>query len=200
VPEASEIDGALRGLEVELHRLEIEYNAFFAGRLPRPPWEMRSRVDTMVKHLDRETSKTRNYADRFRFLNLQARFATFADLWDRGLKAQEEGRPGPFSRTRRQEIPSSEAQDRIVRVTVFSNPLKEMEKLKELYQSVSDARDETGAPQIPFHKFARFVREHVTDLKKKGAPDVAFRLAIRDGKIKFTARALKGTARRRPPG
>ena len=26
---------------------------FFAGRLPRPPWETRSRVEAMVKRLDR---------------------------------------------------------------------------------------------------------------------------------------------------
>ena len=42
----------LQSLEAELKRLEAEYNMFFAGRLPRPPWETRSRVDAIVKRLD----------------------------------------------------------------------------------------------------------------------------------------------------
>ena len=36
-------------LEAELKRLEAEYNMFFAGRLPRPPWETRGRVEALVK-------------------------------------------------------------------------------------------------------------------------------------------------------
>ena len=34
---------------------------------------------------------------------MQARYATFADLWDRGLRAREEGRPGPFNWVREQQ-------------------------------------------------------------------------------------------------
>lgn len=36
-------------------------------------------------------------SDKFKFQTMQARYATFADLWDRGLRAREEGRPGPFN-------------------------------------------------------------------------------------------------------
>jgi hypothetical protein len=32
-------------LETGLKRLEAEYRMFFAGRLARPPWETRSRVE-----------------------------------------------------------------------------------------------------------------------------------------------------------
>jgi hypothetical protein len=197
VADDSDVEGAIRALEVELRKLELEYNSFFAGRLPRPPWELRTRVETLIKHLDRETIKTHSYSDRFRFQTLQSRYATFADLWDRGLRAQEEGRPGPFSRARRQEPSPEDAADRIVHVTVFTNPLKEMDKLQELYESVSEARGETGGPQIPFHRFARLVRERVAELKKKGAPEVAFRVSVKAGKIRFTARVMKGSAHRR---
>ena len=40
-------------LEAELKRLEAEYNQFFAGRLPRLPWDQRARVDAMMKRFDR---------------------------------------------------------------------------------------------------------------------------------------------------
>src|SRR3954453_11493213 len=84
-------------LEGGLKKLESEYNMFFAGRLARPPWETRSRVEGLVKQFDRAFKG--NYADRFRFSTLQSRFSTFIDLWDRGLRAKEEGRPGPFARS-----------------------------------------------------------------------------------------------------
>ena len=51
--ELSEIARELQVLEAELKRLEAEYNMFFGGRLKRPPWETRSRVDHLIKKLDR---------------------------------------------------------------------------------------------------------------------------------------------------
>ncbi len=85
-------------LEAELKRLEAEYNMFFGGRLPRPPWETRSRVEALVKRLDRMPSF--NYGARFRFTTLQSRFMALVGLWDRSLRAREEGRAGPFAEPR----------------------------------------------------------------------------------------------------
>ena len=92
--EKSDVDRDLKLLEAELRRLEAEYNMYFAGRLPRPPIETRRRVTALVRQLDRQ--RLSNYAERFRFTTLQTRFQTFVDLWDRGLRARDEGRPGPF--------------------------------------------------------------------------------------------------------
>ncbi len=95
VTDKSDTDRDLKTLEVELRRLEAEYNMYFAGRLPRPPVESRRRVAGLVRQLDRQ--RLSNYAERFRFTTLQSRFQTFTDLWDRGLRAKEEGRPGPLT-------------------------------------------------------------------------------------------------------
>src|SRR5690349_441658 len=115
-------------LEAELKRLEAEYSMFFAGRLPRPPWETRGRVDAMVKRIDR--LHISNYGDRFRFSTIQARYSTFVDLWDRGLRAREEGRPGPFAQPPRPPAPEKpqRPQDRILHVTTFQDPVKEIDK------------------------------------------------------------------------
>ncbi len=194
----SDIANAVRTLETELRKLEIEYNSFFAGRVPRPPTESRARVETLIRQLDRATAHTRSYSDRFRFQTLQSRYATFADLWDRGLKAREEGRPGPFSQPKRRVgAEPEESTDRILHVAVFADPLKEMDKLQELYERLTEARDEIGEPHVPFHKFAALVRQQVKEIKKKGGAEVAFRLAMRNGKINFTARALRGFSK--PP-
>jgi hypothetical protein len=191
VPETREIDRDLQVLEAELKRLEAEYNMFFAGRLPRPPWETRKSVEAMVKRLDRQ--HIGNYGDRFRFTTLQTRYARFVDLWDRGLKAREEGRAGPFPQTQKPaSAPPARPEDRVVRVATFQDPMREMDKLHDLYDSLTEARKQTGQDAIPFHKFAELVKTQVTTLQAKGSSEVAFRVSLKEGKVAVTARAMKG--------
>jgi hypothetical protein len=192
VPPISETERDLQRLEAALKQLEAEYNMFFAGRLPRPPWETRERVEALVKQFDR--AYIQNTADRFRFEMLQTRFATLIDLWDRGLRAREEGRSGPFVHKK----PAAAAepkrgQDKVMHVAAFRDPLKEMEKLHELYDSLVEARRAVGEEAVPFHKFAELVKTQVKKLKSSGTPEVAFRVAVKDGKVNFTARAMKPT-------
>src|SRR5687768_6551123 len=158
---------------------------YFSGRLPRPPWETRGRVEAAIKRLDRGIIQ--NYGDRFRFTTLQSRFAAFVDLWDRGLRAREEGRPGPFAPKQRAAPQEKRPEDRIVHVTTFTDPLREMDKLHDLYDSLSEARRDAGQDQIPFHKFAELIKTQVSGLKEGGSPEVAFRVAMKDGKVNFTA-------------
>ena len=93
--EPTSVEREIKALEIELRRLEAEYNMYFAGRSPRPPVETRRRVTGMVRQLDRQ--QLPNYAERFRFTALQTRFQSFTELWDRGMRARDEGRPGPFA-------------------------------------------------------------------------------------------------------
>lgn len=78
-----------------LKHLEAKYNVFFAGRLPRPPWETRSRVDALV---------------------------TFA---------QPAAAPATVT-----AVP----EDRVVHVTTFSDPGREIDKLRDLYDQLAEAR------------------------------------------------------------
>jgi hypothetical protein len=160
---------------------------FFAGRLPRPPWETRTRVADAVKRLDRQHLP--NYGLRFRFSTLQARFSTFVDLWDRGLRAREEGRSSPFASSGAAAERPSRSQDRVVQVTTLRDPEQETQKLRELYQGVAEARKEVGLEAIPFDKFADLIANQVATLKRQGSQEVAFCVSVKDGKIAFTARA-----------
>jgi len=195
VAEAKAFERELQMLESDLRKLEGEYNMYFAGRLPRPPWETRSRVEAMIKRIDRGVIQ--NYGDRFRFTTLQSRFAAFVDLWDRGLRAREEGRPGPFAKkppTETKKAPAkAKAEDKVLFVASFKDPMKEMDKLHDLYDTLRDAREKMGEQSIPFHKFTELVKSQVSKLKKDGAPEVAFRVSLKDGKLNFTARGMKGS-------
>jgi hypothetical protein len=186
------VDRDLTRLEADLKQLEAEYNMFFAGRLPKPPWETRARVEALVKQYDR--AHIPNTGDRFRFTTIQSRFQAFIDLWDRGLRAREEGRPGPFAQPKTaKEIAKRGPEDRILHVSSFKDPVREIDKLTELYESLAEARREVGEEAPPFHKFADLVKSQVKKLKQGGSPEIAFRVAVKDGKVSFTARALKGS-------
>ena len=109
------------------------------------------------------------------------------------MRAREEGRPGPFAQTRKAAEPARPVPaDRIMHVTTFTDPLREWDKLHDLYDSLADARREAGEDAVPFHRFAELIKTQVSSLKAKGSPEVAFRVAVKDGKVNFTARALKG--------
>jgi hypothetical protein len=185
----SNIERDLQRLEADLKQLEAEYNMFFSGRLPKPPWETRSRVEAIVKQMDR--AYIQNTGDRFRFHTLQSRFATFIDLWDRGMRAREEGRSGPFPQKKTPDK-AERGTDKVMHVASFTDPLREMDRLHELYDSLAEARRTVGEDAVPFHKFAELVKTQVKKLKGGGTPEVAFRVAVKDGKVNFTARAMKG--------
>jgi hypothetical protein len=195
----SDIARELQVLESELKRLEAEYNMYFGGRLPRPPWETRSRVESMVKRLDRTAIS--NYGERFRFGTLQARFSAFIDLWDRGLRAREEGRAGPFAQPRPVAVREKPAgEERTLHVTTVSDPLREMSKLRELYDRLVEARKTDGKEPPPFYKFAELVKAQVSSLKDKGTGEVALRVAVKSGKLAVTARPLKAATKERAAG
>jgi hypothetical protein len=200
VEQPTDIARELLVLESELKRLEAEYNMFFGGRLPRPPWETRTRVETIVKRLDRTSIS--NYGERFKFGTLQSRFATLVELWDRGLRAREEGRPGPFAQPRPVEPRTARSEDdRILHVTTLKDPLREMDKLHDLYDRLVEARRDAGQQAIPFTRFAELVKTQVSSLKEKGTGEVALRVAVRSGKLALTARPLKpGDAAKKKDG
>jgi hypothetical protein len=187
----SEIQRDLAALEADMKKLEAEYNMFFSGRAPRPPFETRGRVDALFKRWGRV--HIQGVADRFRFDALQTRYQKFTDLWDRGLRAREEGRPGPFMhQAPKTETRKKEPEAKVLHVTAFKDPMREMDKLHSLYDSLMDARREVGENVVPFHRFAALVKDQVSKLRDAGNPEVAFRVAMKDGKVNLTVRGMKG--------
>jgi hypothetical protein len=189
--EQTDIQKDLTDLTADLKRLEAEYNMFFAGRLPRPPWETRSRVDAMIKRYDGE--QLASTADRFRFEMLQTRFQKMLEVWDRGMRAREDGRSGPFNSLRsRLARQRGDAGSKILHVTALKDPMREMDKVHALYDSLMEARRGLGEDVVPFHRFAALVKDQVSKLRDSGTAEVAFRVAVKDGKVNFTVRGLKG--------
>jgi hypothetical protein len=67
-----------------------------------------------------------------------------------------------------------------------------MDKLHALYDSLMEARRGVGESIVPFHKFAALVQERVGKLRQPAdGAEVAFRVAVKDGKVSLTAKGLK---------
>jgi hypothetical protein len=192
VPEYTELERDLRLLEAMLRTLEQEYNQYFAGQLPRPPVNTRRRVEALLRRYDR--AFIQSAVDRFRLSTLQSRFSTFADLWDRGLRAKEEGRPGPFTRQRHAPPPEAPPppRDRVVQSVTVGDPAHDSAKLEALYNALVEARRTVGTDEpFPFSRFVEVVKGQVDRLQKGGSRDVSFSVAVKDGKVAFTARGVK---------
>lgn len=204
-PKSSEFEQEMAKLEAELKRLEAEYNMFFAGRLPRLPWETRARVDALVKHYDRQ--HIANTAQKFRFGTLQSRYVAFCELWERTLKAREEGRPvrgvrsgGGGAATPAPPVPAAasgadrvelqqeqkESRARVVASAAIKDPSKDADRLKELYEQLSSARQKAGEKPLPFDSFAKVVKAQVNKLGG-GASGVAFKVSVQGGKVTLSA-------------
>jgi len=195
VAELTDSERELQQLTAELRKLEGEYTMYFAGRLPRPPWETRGRVDQLFKRWDKRPGEA--LVTRFRLQSLQLRYSTFVDLWDRTLRSREEGRAAPAASRQgpRQDTISERADEpALVHVATFSNPLREMEKLHALYDSLMEARRQAGEDAVPFHKFADLVKEQVSRLQRRGPSEVTFRVTAFENRVNLTARRALASA------
>ncbi|HYE85099.1 MAG TPA: hypothetical protein VEA16_02000 [Vicinamibacterales bacterium] len=204
-PPKSDWEKEMMFLESEIRRLEAEFNMFFAGRLPRPPWETKTRVAALVKKHD--NSYIRNTADRFRFESLQSRYQKFIELCDRQLANRELGRP-MLGAPRKQGSPAPpnvqsaqaprEAQTGpggpiapggLERVVRFDREAAD-ERVRELYDELSAARKEVGEAPIDYERVAALVKAQVSKFAHEGS-SVAFKIAKKDGKVSLTVKAEK---------
>lgn len=203
-PPTTAFDRQLRDLETEIRRLEVDYNLFFAGRLPKLPWDQRARVEGLVKQYDR--MHIQNTAERFRFQGLQSRFSAFCELWERNLKSREGGRPGPRGRA---VVPPPQAGAPSAGAAAPSSPpaaatppagrtrpdvfavkdaAADADTVRQLYDRLSDARRAAHEPDVPYERFQEVVKAQVAKLGHGG--EVAFRVGVKDGKVTFTARPV----------
>lgn len=181
-------DEQLTRLEDDIRRLRIEFDIFFNGAAKRPPYDTKGRVETLLKRLGDD--RTLNYAQRYRYNSLAARYNAFRDLWRRTMQGREEGRD-PVSAARahaKQETPAT-----VEAVSfVCGDAHREVDVVKSLYASLLDAKQRCGEPteNLSFPKFHRLVASKADVLKKQlGCEQVRFSVAVEDGHVSFKAGA-----------
>ena len=201
-PEKREFDSLMQQLDAEVRRLESEYNQYFAGRLPRPPWVTKNRVTALVKKYD--NSYIQNTADRFRFESIQNRFYKFLELVERQMANRELGRVSMGKRPPQASTPTSsapkphepeaserakEAAERIIKFN--KSEAGADARVKELYEQLAAAKKQVGEQPVAYERVAALVKAQVSKFADDGT-NVAFKIALKDGKVSLTVKPEKG--------
>ena len=181
-------DEQLTRLEDDIRRLRIEFDIFFNGASKRPPYDTKGRVETLLKRLGDD--RTLNYAQRYRYNSLAARYNAFRDLWRRTMQGREEGRD-PVSAARANVRKENVAKEVEAVSFVCLDAHREVEVVKNLYTSLLEAKQRCGEPteNLSFPKFHRLIASKADGIKQQlGCDRVRFSVAVEGGHVSFKAR------------
>jgi hypothetical protein len=186
-------------LDTLLRQLQVKWDMFFSGAERKPPSDLQGQVELILKRYG--NSQIRNNAEHFRFQSLTARYATFNELWQKRLRAREEGKAFGVHGLRAEQMPPSPptapagerpAASRGTEYRVAGDA-RDGSAIRALYESFADERSLAGQGPAPdFDSFRQLIRQQTERLRaQKGAQAVDFRLETRDGKVSLKARIVK---------
>ncbi len=192
----------LATIDTEIRRLKIQYDLYFTGALPRPPSIQRGMVNRMLKRY--EGVHIRNAAHRFLFNNLVNKFNVFSELWNRGVRRQEEGdRKHPLAtraerRAAAESTPPPTPKPPAARPAAGKTPAawrvsanqRDDPSIKGLYENFLSAGKQAGSARQPsFENFAKEIARQTAALKqKRDCEAVDFRIYCEGNKVKIKAR------------
>ena len=184
-------------LDSWMRQLHAKWDMFFAGVEKKPPVELQTQVETIIKRYG--NSEIRNNGERFRFQSLTARYTTFNELWQKRLRAREEGKVFGMHGLRAEQLappaapaPSRPAPQQAPEYRVADGK-RDDAAVRALYQSFVDQKRRAGeGPAPPFESFRQLITQQTDRLRsEKGAKAVDFRLETKDGKVSLKARLVK---------
>ena len=201
---ASPMSDDLEVLEKSIRLLQIEWEKFFGGVEKKPPTDLKTRVESMVRRYSNQ--EIRNNTERFRYQNLASRYNVFNELWMKRLRALEEGRvvgmhgsrapqlaippPPPVIPAREVAVAARAAATSEFRV---KDPGADDAAVRRLFDGFLAARQIAGetAP-VKYESFQKIITQQATRiLTEKGAQAVDFRLETKDGKVSLKAKPVR---------
>lgn len=186
-------------LDVTIRQLQVKWDLFFNGQEKKPPSDLQSKVEALIRQY--ANAEIRNNGDRFRFQSLSARYTTFNELWQKRLRAREEGKPFGVHGLRAEQLPPPAAPSpREPRVKPpapgeirVADAARDGEAVRALYERFVEERRRAGEGQAPaFESFRDLIAQQTGRIQaEKGARAVDFRLETRSGKVSLKARIVK---------
>jgi len=188
-------------LDVALRQLQVKWDLFFNGAEKKPPSELQTQVEALIRRY--ANIEIRNNGERFRYQGLSARFSTFNELWQKRLRAREEGKVFGQHGLRAERLPpaapppaaappppSARAAAGEIRL---SDPSRDGAAVRALYERFVEERRRAGEGQAPaFENFRDLIGKQTERIRaEKGAQAVDFRLETKDGKVSLKARIVK---------
>ena len=200
------IDEDLGQIEKDIRQLKIEYDQYFGGGRKRPPTEIEWRIDLLMKRYSERGGELKS-AQRFRFNNLSQTYAKYKDIFRKKLKQKEEGTSQRHFGAAAKALEAQRAKEAAetakapssgspgsadagaFRMTC-SEPEREAEKVKQLYQALVTAKQKAGEDlgKLTPKSFAEFVLKKTRDLQKeKNCKEVEYIVEVVGGQAKLKA-------------
>lgn len=181
------VDEQLKRLEEDIRRLKIEFDIYFNGASKRPPYDTKSRVETMLKRLGDD--RTLSFAQRYLYNALTARYTSFRELWRRTMQGREEGRDAAAAAraSARDEASQMEASATFV----CDDAHKDVPTVKQLYDALIEAKMKCGEPtdDLSFPRFHHLIATKADKLKERlGCERVRFSIDVEGGRVSFKAK------------
>jgi hypothetical protein len=176
------IGEALDQLSRDIRQLQIDFERFFNGGLPLPPEELRTRVQAQLRNL--RNLNMPSAVDSFRLNDLEARFNSYNELFNRRIRDVEEGRRGPHKVFAFVEKSRFDPRGGIV----FGSEI-DPEAAEALYHGLSAGAGD--GPRFDLDSFQTYLRRQTEAIREKtGCAEVQFRVAEEEGKLKLKARPV----------
>jgi hypothetical protein len=205
----SALEEDLVKIDEGIFKVQKEWERFFSGQERKAPYESKQRLDRLIRRY--VGVEIRNNVERFRFQSLTAKYNTLSDMWNRKLRAIEEGRP--LSSVQLKHVREAEAEGIIApapaahatppsrtketgrpkRAEVRLSTLRDDDQgVKELYEQFRAARASSGESEVKFESFRKLIAQQRSRLlEEKDAVAVDFRVALQDGKVALKAKPVR---------
>ncbi len=181
------VDEQLKRLDEDIRRLKIEFDIYFNGAAKRPPYDTKSRVETMFKRLGDDRSLS--YAQRYLLNSLTARYTSFRELWRRTMQGREEGRDAAAAARATARAEASELESSVN--FVCDDAHRDVPTVRQLYDALIEAKMKCGEPteDLSFPRFHHLVATKSDTLKERSGCDrVRFSIDIEGGRVSFKAK------------
>jgi hypothetical protein len=165
-------------LEVEIRRLQVEYEKFFNGGRSLPPEDLRDKLRNEIRLLRNMT--LRSVADSWRLGQVEARLATYSELFGRRLRQREEGRGQLLPSLEPQEAPDA-------RVGIVCTDRVTPQAAAALFAGLAGS----GGPALGLDTFTTYLERQVEAIRARtGCSGVRFRLEPEGNRMKLKAKPI----------
>ncbi|REJ82650.1 MAG: hypothetical protein DWQ36_12690 [Acidobacteria bacterium] len=171
----------LDALEENIKRLKLEYDRYFVGANDLPPVHFQEALLKTTRDL---RGRVRGSIDRFRLSSLEARLNSFVEMFNRRVRAVEEGRERRGGLRMDYEPPKHDPMTGIR----ISGDVGEAEAAA-LYRPLFESSP--GARKVDLVSFQAYLQKQSEQLRSKtGCRAVSFRLTREAGQLKLKAKPV----------
>ena len=180
-----DLEQKIQMLERDLREQVKNWERFFSGGLRVPPEVERARFTQRLRTLAEQTFTRR--ADQFRIEQLQHRFMSYSQNWDRMLRDREEGRL-----QRGDESSSPRTRPLVEETNGPTVTSVDSSGRGSLYERYVSAKRQLGLDvRMERLAFDQQLERQREELEEKLGRQVQFEVRVEDGKVKLAARKVR---------